>query len=246
MAQFSLINPSLRIIGQRYNAQGKPEGAPNTTVQNAGKKYLYAQLMNNNCPWEGTQVYTSFLDNVVAIFEPLLPIDKGGTAPTEQPIPDAFKTLSGCYVSWKSPQPFYKKHLSAHPANPRTGSPAVNQGDIVKQGGVPVVFTEIVVFCQYYFDEMGEKQWIRGGSPEEVGRRAFSNYCIPVSDTVQLQNALANERQPQPEIVGGQVVQPANPQSQQPTQQPQPQTQQPQPQQPQFMNPQQGAQQPNF
>lgn len=211
MAQYKLLNPTLRIVGQKYDEKGNPVGVINPNVKNAGNKYLYALLSNINCPWEGSQVYTSFLPNVVTVFEPLLPINKNGVAQQEQPIPQELQIIQGCYVMWKSPQPFYKKHLSAHPANPAKNMPAVNAGDIVKIDGQPVIYTELPVFCQYYIDEMGEKQWMRACTPEEVGRRAFQNYCVPVNDA----NAFKVETQPQQEVVGGQAVNTVNPQAQQ-------------------------------
>lgn len=219
MAKFQLLNPVLRVVGQKYDEKGVPVGELNKNVQNAGNKYLYSQLINLDCPWEGTQTYTSFQKPVVAIFEPLLSIQHGGLGQTDQAIPEMFQTIEGCYVSWKSPQPFYKKHLSAHPANPAKGTPAIMAGDIVKQGGVPVIYTELVVFCQYYYDSRGEKQWMRGSAPEEVGRAAFSNYCIPANDT----RALAAEQPQQQETVGGQTINTVNP------------NQQPQQAQPQFV-----------
>lgn len=219
MAKFQLLNPVLRVIGQKYGQDGKPVGAVNPNVQNSGNKYVYSQLINLDCPWEGTQVYTSFQANVVALFEPLLSIQHGGLAQADQPIPEMFQTIEGCYVSWKSPQPFYKRHLSPHPANPAKGTPAIQAGEIVKQGGVPVIFTELVVFCQYYYDSRGEKQWMKGCTPEDVGRRAFQNYCIPATDTRAL--AAENQAQQQPtETVGGQQINTVNPQqAQQPQQQ---------------------------
>lgn len=223
MAKFQLLNPVLRVVGQKYDENGIPVGEINRNVQNAGNKYLYSQLINLDCPWEGTQTYTSFQKPVVAIFEPLLSIQHGGIDQTDQAIPEMFQTIEGCYVSWKSPQPFYKKHLSAHPANPAKGTPAIMAGDIVKQGGVPVIYTELVVFCQYYYDSRGEKQWMRGSTPEEVGRAAFSNYCIPANDT----RALAAEQPQQQETIGGQTINTVNP-NQQPQQQAQPQQAQPQ------------------
>lgn len=209
MARFSLLNPVIRKVGQKYDINGKPEGPLNTNVQNAGNEYLYAMLINDNCPWEGTQVYTSFQPNVVAVFKPLLSIDKGGSAETDQPIPEQFTKLNGCYVTWTSPQPFYKKHLSAHPANPRTGTPAIKAGDLVKSNGVPVIFTELTVFCQYYFNEMNEKQWMKGCTPEEVGRRAMQNYCVLCNDAAQVQAEMKSEQQV--EIVDGQPVQAVSP-----------------------------------
>lgn len=190
MAQFKLLNPTLRVVGQKYDLQGKPVGQLNTQVQNAGKKYLYSQLINLNNVWEGTSVYTNFEPNVIAALEPLLPIDKGGTAQAEVPLPEEFTKITGCHVRWVAPQPFYKKHLSAHPANPVKGTPEIHAGDIVKQGGIPVVFTELVVFCHYYLDEFNQKQWSAGRDPESVARQAFSNYCIPISNTQQLHDEI--------------------------------------------------------
>lgn len=62
-----------------------------------------------------------------------------------------------------------------------------------------------------------KKQWIRGGSPEEVGQRAFGAYCVPAEEDKAPQFVPTT---PAPEIIGGQVVQPApapTAQGQQPT-----------------------------
>ena len=196
MAKFQLLNPVLRVVGQKYDERGIPVGEINRNVQNAGNKYLYSQLINLDCPWEGTQTYTSFQKPVVAIFEPLLSMQHGGIGQTDQAIPEMFQTIEGCYVSWKSPQPFYKKHLSAHPANPAKGTPAIMAGDIVKQGGVPVIYTELVVFCQYYYDSRGEKQWMRGSTPEEVGEQHSVTTVFQLTTLVhQQQSNLNNKKQ---------------------------------------------------
>ena len=81
----------------------------------------------------------------------------------------------------------------------------------------PILYTTLRIFCQYYIDEFGEKQWIRGGSPEEVGQRAFGAYCVPAEEDKAPQFVPTT---PAPEIIGGQVVQPApapTAQGQQPT-----------------------------
>lgn len=217
MARYQLINPRLRTIGQRYNPiTGAPEGGIDQTKQNAGQKYLYAEMINKDCPWEEAAVFTSFRKATVEIVEPLLSIARGGTAQQDQPLPDYMQTITGCYVAWVAPQPFYKKHLSAHPANPRTGEPAVNPGDLVTRGGKPVLFTTLTVFCQYYIDELGQKQWMRGASPDEAGQAAFNNYCIPATTDPTPQTV------GQQETIGGQTITTVNPQTvgQQPIQQP--------------------------
>ena len=58
-------------------------------------------------------------------------------------------------------------------------------GDYVKAAnGTPLVYpkeTGIVVFVQYYMDEQGKEQMVRGMSLAEQGMRAFQAYCEPVS-----------------------------------------------------------------
>ena len=81
--------------------------------------------------------------------------------------------------------------MSAHPAQPATptspAKPAINVGDIVSKGGIPIVYTTLRVFCIYYTDEFGEKAYPRGESPQEVGQRAFNAYCIPINENGQPQ-----------------------------------------------------------
>ena len=229
MAQYKIIDPIIRVIGQQYDQNGNPVGGVNTNTQNAGKKYLRCTLKNTRCFWEEGQTYICFLPEIVAAFESVLPINKGGQAQQEQPIPAELATIQGCWIDWKPAQMFYKKHLSDHPAQPatptRAARPAIKAGDLVGEKGNPTIFTTLRIFCIYYIDEFNEKQFIRGNSPEEVGQRAFSNYCIPVTENKTPQVIT----QPEPEIISGQTIQPATPPVQ-----PQYQTQpQPQPQQPQ-------------
>lgn len=228
MAQYKIVDPIIRVIGQQYDLNGNPVGGVNTNVQNAGKKYLRCTLKNTRCFWEEGQTYTCFLPEIIAAFESVLPINKGGQAQQEQPIPAELATIQGCWVDWKPAQMFYKKHLSDHPAQPATPTkaarPAIKAGDLVGEKGNPTIFTTLRIFCIYYIDEFNEKQFIRGNSPEEVGQRAFSNYCIPVTENKTPQVVT----QPEPEVIGGQTIQPAAiPVT--PQYQPQPQ----QPQQPQ-------------
>lgn len=236
MAQYKIIDPVIRVIGQQYDQNGNPVGGVNTNVQNAGKKYLRCTLKNTRCFWEEGQTYTCFLPEIVAAFESVLPLNRGGQAQQEQPIPAELATIQGCWIDWKPAQMFYKKHLSDHPAQPatptRAARPAIKAGDLVGEKGNPTIFTTLRIFCIYYVDEFNEKQFIRGNSPEEVGQRAFSNYCIPVSENRAPQVIEPEEV----EIINGQPVQtaaiPTQPQPQpQPQVQPQVQPQyQPQPQ----------------
>lgn len=205
MARYKIIEPQIKVV-----EQGK---------QNAGTKYLLAKLQNALCLWEEPQTFTCFIQPIVNLFTPLLSIQHGGTAQADQPIPEELQMVTGCWIDWCPPQKFYKQHLSSHPARPATATQpakeAIQAGSLVMKGGKPILYTTLRIFCQYYMDEFGEKQWIRGGSPEEVGQRAFSAYCIPAEEDKAPQLMPTT---PEPEIVGGKVVQPApTAQGQQPT-----------------------------
>lgn len=180
MARYKLIEPLIKTV-----EQGK---------QNAGTKYLVAKLQNTLCPWEDMQTFTYFIQPIVNIFTPLLSIQHGGTAQADQPIPEELQYVTGCWIDWCPPQKFYKQHLSDHPAQPATANrparEAIKAGSLVSKGGKPILYTTLRIFCQYYIDEFGEKQWIRGGSPEEVGQRAFGAYCVPAEEDKAPQNVL--------------------------------------------------------
>lgn len=208
MARYKIIEPQIKVV-----EQGK---------QNAGTKYLLAKLQNALCLWEEPQTFTCFIQPIVNLFTPLLSIQHGGTAQADQPIPEELQMVTGCWIDWCPPQKFYKQHLSSHPARPATATQpareAIQAGSLVMKGGKPILYTTLRIFCQYYTDEFGEKQWIRGGSPEEVGQRAFSAYCVPAEENTTPQ---IMPTAPAPEIVGGQVVQPTLAPTAQQSQQPQ-------------------------
>lgn len=210
MAQYNILNPVLKVI---------PEGK-----QNAGKKYLYASLQNAKCIWETPQTFTNFNENVVKAFEQVLPINKGGLAQTEQPIPPELATVTGHWVDYMPTQKFYKQHLSDHapvppsPTNPQ-GRPAIKAGELVKKNGIPIQYDTLRVFCLYYLDEFNEKQYLRGESPQEVGQRAFNAYCIPVpSDSTPQEVEPIPVVQAQPTTQQPQTAQPQAQFAQQPGQ----------------------------
>lgn len=210
MAQYNLLNPELKTI----------QKGPNT-----GKKYLYASLQNAKCIWETPQTFTNFNENVVKAFEKLLPINKGGLAQQELPIPPELTTVTGHWVDFVPTQKFYKQHLSDHapvppsPTNPN-GRPAIKAGELVKKNNIPIVYDTLRVFCLYYLDEFGERNYPHGESPQEVGQRAFSAYCVPVpSDSTPqevepipvIQAQPTTQAAPQPQFVQQGQGQPAQP-----------------------------------
>ena len=165
MAKFKLENIQIKTV-----EAGK---------QNAGNQYIVADAINVNCYWEQPQRFTSFLAPIVNMLKPLLPIANGGTAAEAKPIPEALEFIFGRFETYFPATDFYKRHLTDDPSG------KWKAGDYVKaSNGTPLVYpkeTGIVVFVQYYMDEQGKEQMVRGMSLAEQGMRAFQAYCEPVS-----------------------------------------------------------------
>ena len=192
MAKFKLENLQIKTV-----EAGK---------QNAGNQYIIADAINVNCYWEQPQRFTSFLAPIVNMLKPLLPIANGGTAAEAKPIPEALEFIFGRFETYFPATDFYKRHLTDDPSG------KWKAGDYVKaSNGTPLVYpkeTGIVVFVQYYMDEQGKEQMVRGMSLAEQGMRAFQAYCEPVSvapaATAPLQ-ATAITPQAQPAAATGQA-----------------------------------------
>ena len=205
MAKFKLENVQIKTV-----EAGK---------QNAGNQYIVADAINVNCYWEQPQRFTSFLAPIVNMLKPLLPIANGGTAAEAKPIPEALEFIFGRFETYFPATDFYKRHLTDDPSG------KWKAGDYVKaSNGTPLVYpkeTGIVVFVQYYMDEQGKEQMVRGMSLAEQGMRAFQAYCEPVSiapaattapmqtDTIapQAQQAPAAGQAPAAPATAGTVVQ---------------------------------------
>ena len=193
MAKFKLENVQIKTV-----EAGK---------QNAGNQYIVADATNVNCYWEQSQRFTSFLPNIVNILKPLLPIASGGTAAEAKPIPESLEFIFGRFETYFPATDFYKRHLSDDPQG------RWKSGDYVKSSnGMPLVYpkeTGIVVFVQYYTDEQGKEQMVRGMTLAEQGMRAFQAYCEPVSiapATAPLQaTAITPQAQPAPAAATGQA-----------------------------------------
>lgn len=165
MAKFKLENIQIKTV-----EAGK---------QNAGNPYIVADATNVNCYWEQSQKFTSFLPNIVNMLKPLLPIARGGTAAAAEPIPESLEFIFGRFETYFPATDFYKRHLTDDPSG------RWKSGDYVKSSnGTPLLYpkeTGIVVFVQYYTDEKGKEQMVRGMTLAEQGMRAFQAYCEPVS-----------------------------------------------------------------
>ena len=198
MAKFKLENLQIKTV-----EAGK---------QNAGNQYIIADAINVNCYWEQPQRFTSFLAPIVNMLKPLLPIANGGTAAEAKPIPEALEFIFGRFETYFPATDFYKRHLTDDPSG------KWKAGDYVKaSNGTPLVYpkeTGIVVFVQYYMDEQGKEQMVRGMSLAEQGMRAFQAYCEPVSiapaaTTAPLQAADVTPQAQQPAAAGQAPAAPA-------------------------------------
>ena len=187
MAKFKLENIQIKTV-----EAGK---------QNAGNPYIVADATNVNCYWEQSQRFTSFLPNIVNILKPLLPIASGGTAAEVKPIPESLEFIFGRFETYFPATDFYKRHLTDDTSG------RWKAGDYVtSSNGTPLVYpkeTGIIVFVQYYTDEQGKEQMVRGMSLAEQGMRAFQAYCEPVAiapaTTAPMQtDTIAPQAQPAP------------------------------------------------
>ena len=161
MARFKLINLEIKTVTK--------EG------DNKGNVYLLADLINLSCPWDDPQKFSSFNKPMCELLKQYITIGKGGTAVTEQPIPDQYGIISGSFVEFTPPQKFYKTYLTDQPGR------GIKAGDLVSKDGIPVVYETLIVFVQSYIDDDKTKAYLKGGSPVEVGMRAFNSYCVHIS-----------------------------------------------------------------
>lgn len=202
MAKFKLENIQIKTV-----EAGK---------QNAGNQYIVADAINVNCYWEQPQRFTSFLAPIVNMLKPLLPIANGGIAAEAKPIPEALEFIFGRFETYFPATDFYKRHLTDDPNG------KWKAGDYVKAAnGTPLVYpkeTGIVVFVQYYMDEQGKEQMVRGMSLAEQGMRAFQAYCEPVAvasaATAPLQTTDATPQAPQAQPAAATGQAPAAPATQ--------------------------------
>ena len=224
MARYLLSDVKLIPIGLKVDANGQ-QSIDKSKNPDGTRKFLRGILTNTACFWDKPKVFVDFVPEHIEVFANYLSIANGGTQQEDQPLPENMRYVSGCWIDWKAPQPFYKKHLSDHPARPATATqvarPAIKAGSFVcgADNKTPIVYTELRMFCQYFIDpETGEKTWIPGSSPNEIGNQAMSAYCVPVN----VSQTPAQTPDETVEIVNGQPVQTVNPEIPQPQPQFQP------------------------
>lgn len=184
-----------------------PEGK-----QNAGKEFIRAKIKNVKALYEDAQTFMCFQEDIVNALKQYIDVNHGGTSQQATAIPAEFN-VTGCWCDYIPATPFYKRHLTNHPAtaptaqNPK-GRPEVKAGQFVRDNdgwGNPIIYKALRVFCQYYIDDDGSKVWIRGCGPDEAGQQAFAAYCVGITENNQPQTV------EQPETITYQAGQP-NPQ----------------------------------
>lgn len=148
--------------------------------ENAGTKYVQGTLLNKMNLWENARQFVSFNQVMVEKLSKYLPTTQGGVATEAQPIPEELRTIAGEYVEWEYPGGlFYKTYPYARTL--RNGK-TVNAGDKVcsPTTGQPLLFSKLTVFCMYGTDEFGQKKWLQGNNPNDVGQTMFRSFCEPL------------------------------------------------------------------
>lgn len=236
MARYKLMNVQIRKVGERIDAQGNKTIDP--SINPDGKRrFLTASLIPTGGVWGASMgsLPPVFEEGLIQLYEPYLSTANGGSAQTDQPLPDDLAYLNGAWAEWTAPAPFYKKYLVGVAARKPTpllpqGRPAYPAGHKVMNadGSSPVIYTSISVFTIFYQDEdTGKLEYRKGCTVNELGTAQFQNYC----EFVQPQGI---EKTPMVEddVTGGQqpifTQQPQQPVQQQVQQQAPAFTQQPQ------------------
>ena len=161
MARFKLINIQIKTVTK--------EG------DNKGNVYLLADLINLTCPWDKPQKFAQFNEPMCELLKQYISVANGGTAVTELPVPDAYGIIMGSYVEFTPPQKFYKTYLTDQPGR------GIKAGDLVSKDGIPVVYETLAIFVHSYIDDDKTVAYPKGGTPVEVGMRAFNSYCVPIA-----------------------------------------------------------------
>ena len=184
MANYLITNPIIKKVGLLPDGSIDPKKNPD-----GKREYLVCTLLNSAYLFDIPKVHTMFNEGHIALFKPYLSVAHGGTAEADQPLPEGMKFLSGAWATWLSAVPFHKRYLTDIQArepsinNPK-GRPAYQAGHLVMNadGSVPLIFTSIEVFTQFFIDPItNEKTYIKGETVNELGMQAFANYCVPVS-----------------------------------------------------------------
>lgn len=184
MARYLLQDVKLIPVGLMADGQIDRRKNPDGT-----RKFLKGTLINTASFWDKPKTFVAFEPMHIAAISKYIGINNGGEAQQDQPLPDNIKYVSGCWVDWVAPVSFYKRHLSDHAAQPATATsaarPAIKAGTFVtaSDGRTPIMYKSLRLFCQYFIDdETGEKTWIPGSSPEELGMQALRAYCVPIEE----------------------------------------------------------------
>lgn len=187
MARYKLMNVQIKKVGERIDANGNKTF--DTSVNPDGKRrFLTASLIPVGGIWAAAagSLPPIFDEAVIKAYEPCISVANGGTAQTDQPLPDDLAYLNGAWAEWVAPAPFYKKYLVGVPARKPTplapaGRKSYPAGHRVMNadGSQPVIYTSIRIFTVFGRDEdLGNQIVYRPGfSVNDLGQQQFNNYC---------------------------------------------------------------------
>lgn len=215
MAKYQISNIKIKPVGLITN----PDGTTSIDLtKNPNKDRFYAvmDLINKAYAWDTPKIHTMFEPAFVEMLKPYVSKADGGTSDEgTKALPAHLECISGAFVEWIAPVPFYKRYLTDQdpikpsPANPN-GRRAMRAGEIVctKDGKSNLIYDRLTVFCQFFIDpDTGEKVWVRGQDPSTLGMSSFANYCTPVKAEVDDEAGAINVERPAPDFTQGQQTQ---------------------------------------
>ncbi len=166
MAKFELCNPEIKKV-----AKGN----------NAGKEYLTGTLLNTLAILDRPTTHVEFNDRLVEMYKPFISAAKGGTAETDQELPERLRYITAHRVNWQPPKesiPFNRIYLTD--VTDGTGKTHKAGDTICDRNGNPRLYESIVVFCKYFRDpDFPDKvSYYAGDEPDQKGQAYFGSFCI--------------------------------------------------------------------
>ena len=124
------------------------------------KEYMTAYMQDIHTGYN--YEFITFNQDHIALIKPYLAMSKGGRLT----IPEEYILIEGEFINYQFNFKFFKKSPKG------TCSEYYRNAD-----GTVQVFNSLIVFCQFYIDEFGQKQYLRHESPQEVANREYHHLC---------------------------------------------------------------------
>ena len=124
MAKYQISNIKIKPVGLITN----PDGTTSidlTKNPNKDRSYAVMDLINKAYAWDTPKIHTMFEPAFVEMLKPYVSKADGGTSDEgTKALPAHLECISGAFVEWIAPVPFYKRYLTDQdpikpsPANP--------------------------------------------------------------------------------------------------------------------------------